>query len=78
MSQKCRLVLVVLGIIAAQLAMKMLTLHAALWFTALLIAWAMLMTGMFARNRARGNAPLVLGTVGAALLIVTNFDLIRT
>ena len=84
MLQKSRFALVVLGLVAAELAMLFrpagdangdvaLFPHAALWYAVVLFAWAVLMTGMFAGNRTHGNlAPLVLGTVGAALLIAAN------
>ncbi len=46
---------------------------AALWFLALLIAWAALMTGMFSGQKGRKETgPLIAGTIGAAILIAAN------
>lgn len=85
MSQKMCFALVVFGLVGAELAMLFrpagdangdvaLFPDAALWFAALMFAWAVLMTGMFAGYRTRGNlAPLALGTVGAALLIASHY-----
>ena len=83
MSQKIRVVLVVLGLLASEMTMLFrpagdangdveLFPDAAIWYAQILFAWAVVMTGMFAGYRERDNlAPLVLGTVGSALLLVT-------
>ena len=45
----------------------------AIWFSALLISWAFLMAGMFSGGKERKNlGPLVIGTVGAAVLMAAN------
>lgn len=46
---------------------------ATIWFGSLLVAWAVLMSGMFSGEKGRKTlGPLIIGTVGAAALIVTN------
>lgn len=85
MRQSVRYALVGLGLVAAEAVMGFrpagdligevaLFPDAAVWFVGLLLAWAMLMSGMFSGHRTqRDLGPLVLGTVGAAVLIAANY-----
>lgn len=83
-SQRKRYSLVVLGLVAAEYMMAMRPVgdsngdvsmfpDAIVWFAAILLSWAVLMTGMFSDFRGKHSlGPLVLGTVGAAVLIAVN------
>ncbi len=84
LTQKSRYFLVALGLVAGEAVMStrptgdlngdvaMLP-DATIWFAVLLLAWGVLMTGMFSGSRGRKFiGPLVLGTVGAAVLIASN------
>lgn len=85
MPQKLRYALVGLALVAAEVVMLSipdgdlngdvaLFPDAAVWFAALFLAWVVLMFGMFSRSSTRrGLGPLVLGTVGVAVLIAANY-----
>ena len=82
--QKHRYLLVALGLVAFEAIMAMrpagdlngdvaMFPHATIWFVALLLSWGAVMTGMFSVPRGRKFiGPLVLGTVGSAVVVAAN------